>query len=231
MCYNPDRHHRRSIRLKGYDYRRAGAYFVTVCTRERECLFGEVSHGQVCLNALGQIVAETWQEIPSHFERAAVDALVVMPNHIHGVIVLKGEYGADAASAAREGRGTARAWPPTRKRSGNRRLARWQPSCDPSSLPPRNASTPCATAAVRRSGNGATTNTSSAMVANCAPSANTSQTIQSTGGRIQRIRRDEGEEVARAPYGRVSLARPGRAKRAPASRQFAQDCRGAKCHA
>ncbi len=217
MCYDPDRHHRRSIRLKGYDYRRAGAYFVTVCTRERECLFGYVSHEQVCLHALGQIVAETWQEIPSHFERAAVHALVVMPNHIHGVIVLEDEYGADAASAAREGRGTAcvryhampllhrhlrdtaRAWPPTWKRSGNRRLARWQPSYDPSSLPPRNASTPCATAAVRRSGNGATTNTSSAMMANCAPSANTSRTIQSTGGRIQRIRRDESEEVGRAP--------------------------------
>lgn len=209
MCYDPDRHHRRSIRLKGYDYRRAGAYFVTVCTRERECFFGEVSHGQVCLNALGQIVAETWQEIPSHFERAAVHALVVMPNHIHGVILLKDEYGADAASAVgarhavpllrRHLRDTARAWPPTWKRSGNRRLARWQPSCDPSSLPPRNASTPCATATVRRSGNGATTNTSSAMMANCAPSANTSRTIQSTGGRIQRIRRDEGEEVARAP--------------------------------
>ena len=107
MTYDPDRHHRRSTRLKGHDYRRAGAYFVTVCTWERECLLGEIWHGQVCLNALGQIVAETWQEIPRHFERAAVAALVVMPNHIHGVIVLKNEYGAGAASAARDGRGTA----------------------------------------------------------------------------------------------------------------------------
>ena len=119
MCCDPDRHHRRSIRLKGYDYRRAGAYFVTVCTRERECLFGEVSHGQVCPCALGQIVAETWQEIPSHFERAAVDALVVMPNHVHGVIVLKDEYGADAASAAREGRGTACRAPTTSPSPGH----------------------------------------------------------------------------------------------------------------
>ncbi len=90
MRYDPDKHHRRSIRLKGYDYRWAGAYFVTVCTHNRECLLGEIVDGQMRLNELGEIVWEEWfrsAEIRQEIELMP-DEFVVMPNHVHGIIVL-----------------------------------------------------------------------------------------------------------------------------------------------
>ncbi len=86
--YDPDRHHRRSIRLKGYDYAQAGAYFVTLCTQGRACLFGEAVDGEMRLNARGEIVRQCWADMPIHFPRVALDAFVIMPNHVHGIIVL-----------------------------------------------------------------------------------------------------------------------------------------------
>ncbi len=88
MTYDPDKHHRRSIRLKGYDYTHVGAYFVTLCTQNHECLFGEVVDGEMQLNAYGRIVQACWDEIPIHFPNVELDAFVIMPNHIHGIIVL-----------------------------------------------------------------------------------------------------------------------------------------------
>ena len=82
---------RKSIRLIGFDYAQAGGYFVTVVAFRRECLFGEIACGEVCLTAMGRIVAECWQAIPEHFPRTAVDAFVVMPNHIHGIVFLSGD--------------------------------------------------------------------------------------------------------------------------------------------
>jgi len=82
------RHHRRSIRLQGYDYTQARAYFVTMCARHRECLFGEVMDGKMLLNTAGNIVDECWRAIPVHFKHTALDTFVVMPNHIHGIIVI-----------------------------------------------------------------------------------------------------------------------------------------------
>ncbi len=79
---------RRSIRLRGYDYTHPGAYFVTIVTQDRVHLFGEVVGGDIRLNAYGQIVRRCWQEIPMHFPNAALDDFVVMPNHVHGIIVL-----------------------------------------------------------------------------------------------------------------------------------------------
>ncbi|MBC7233822.1 MAG: hypothetical protein H5T68_11355 [Chloroflexi bacterium] len=86
MRYEPERHHRQSIRLKGYDYRQVGAYFITICTQEKACLFGEVVNGEMKLNDAGRIVEHCWLEIPHHFPHAALDAFVVMPNHVHGII-------------------------------------------------------------------------------------------------------------------------------------------------
>jgi putative transposase len=86
--YDPERQHRRSIRLPGYDYRQPGAYFVTICTRERECLFGDVVGGKMGLNDAGTIVLNCWKAIPRHFGGVCLDAFVVMPNHVHGIIVL-----------------------------------------------------------------------------------------------------------------------------------------------
>jgi REP element-mobilizing transposase RayT len=76
--------------LTGYNYTQAGGYFVTIVTFQRECLFGEIASGEVRLNALGRIAAECWHAIPEHFPNAEVDAFVVMPNHIHGIIFLAG---------------------------------------------------------------------------------------------------------------------------------------------
>lgn len=88
MRYDPEKHHRRSIRLKGYDYTQAGAYFVTICTHERECLFGEVINGQVRLSRWGEIVYEEWFRTAElrPYVRLYPDEFVVMPNHVHGII-------------------------------------------------------------------------------------------------------------------------------------------------
>jgi putative transposase len=79
---------RRSFRLQGYDYAQAGAYFVTICTQNRACLFGEVADGTSRLNPAGQLVATFWNEMPLRFPEIEMDAFVVMPNHVHGIIVL-----------------------------------------------------------------------------------------------------------------------------------------------
>lgn len=88
MKYNPEIHHRHSIRLRGYDYARGGAYFITLCAQDRACLFGGVAEGGVVLSEAGQMVAETWQELSGHYPGVDVDAHVVMPNHFHGIIIL-----------------------------------------------------------------------------------------------------------------------------------------------
>ncbi len=86
--YAPDKHSRHSIRLPGFDYARPGAYFVTVCTQGRECLFGEVVNGVTVPNAVGKMVQSVWNELPRHYPGVNIDAFVVMPNHLHGIIML-----------------------------------------------------------------------------------------------------------------------------------------------
>ncbi|MCI5129741.1 MAG: hypothetical protein D3907_14935, partial [Candidatus Electrothrix sp. AUS3] len=88
MSYNPDIHHRRSIRLQGYDYAQAGAYFLTVCTHARECLFGKITDGEIHLNDAGRIVTEEWLKTPVIRTEIELDEWVVMPNHFHGIAVI-----------------------------------------------------------------------------------------------------------------------------------------------
>ena len=88
MGFDPDKHHRRSIRLAGYDYSQMGAYFVTVCAHDRRCLFGVVEDGAMRLNGLGEIVADEWAKTAEMRRRISVDAFVVMPNHLHGILVI-----------------------------------------------------------------------------------------------------------------------------------------------
>ncbi len=88
MVYKPDTHHRRSIRLKGYDYSQAGAYFITIVTQGRVCLFGDVIDGEMLLNDAGKMVRRVWDGIPDRFPSVEMDAFVVMPNHVHGVIFI-----------------------------------------------------------------------------------------------------------------------------------------------
>jgi len=88
MSYDPDRHNRQSLRLPEYDYRAPGAYFVTICTANRRCLFGTVIDAQMRLNDYGAIVAEEWRRTEQVRDRVVSDTFVVMPNHTHGIIII-----------------------------------------------------------------------------------------------------------------------------------------------
>ena len=81
--------HRQSRRLDDWDYTQAAAYFVTICTRDRVCLFGEVETGRMGLNRYGRIAAEEWRRTANLRDSVALDAFIVMPNHVHGIIVIQ----------------------------------------------------------------------------------------------------------------------------------------------
>lgn len=88
MPYNSHKHHRRSLRLPGYDYAQAGAYFVTLCTYDRECLFGDIVDGETRLNEYGEVIATCWHWLSTQYPQVELDVWVVMPNHFHGILVL-----------------------------------------------------------------------------------------------------------------------------------------------
>jgi REP element-mobilizing transposase RayT len=90
MTYVPYKHHRRFIRLPGYDYSQPGAYFITMVTPNRPYLFGDIINIQMVLNDAGIISKKCWLEIPLHFPHAQWNEFIVMPNHIHGIIVICG---------------------------------------------------------------------------------------------------------------------------------------------
>lgn len=90
MRYDPEVHHRRSIRLKGFDYSRQGAYFVTICTHERECLLGAIVEGAMVLSETGQIAQFVWDDLPNHVAGCVPSEFIVMPNHVHGIVLLVG---------------------------------------------------------------------------------------------------------------------------------------------
>ena len=95
--FDPQKHHRKSIRLQGYDYSQAGAYYVTIVTYQRDCLFGEVVNKEMILNNFGKIADECWRAIPEHFSNAELGAHVIMPNHAHGIIVIHNDESASHA--------------------------------------------------------------------------------------------------------------------------------------
>ena len=88
QVYDQEKHYRRSIRLKEYDYSQTGAYFVTVCVQDRKFLFGDIIDGTMQLNKYGQTAMECWGKIPRHFMDVTSDVFVVMPNHLHGIVVI-----------------------------------------------------------------------------------------------------------------------------------------------
>ncbi len=90
MTFNPNLHHRRSIRLQGYDYSQAGLYFLTICTHNRVPLFGKIVDGVMVLNAAGEIVNEEWHKTGHIRHQIVLHEFVIMPNHIHGIIQLVG---------------------------------------------------------------------------------------------------------------------------------------------
>ncbi len=88
MRYDSDKHHRRSIRLRAYDYSQAGAYFITLCVHDRACLFGDIADGVMHLNDLGRAVESEWLHTRGVRPQVELDEYVVMPNHFHGIVVV-----------------------------------------------------------------------------------------------------------------------------------------------
>ena len=84
--YNPDVHHRRSIRLKGYDYSQSGLYFVTICVKKRICLFGEIDNAKMILNDAGTMIKKWYYEIENKFLDIKCFEMIIMPNHFHCII-------------------------------------------------------------------------------------------------------------------------------------------------
>jgi REP element-mobilizing transposase RayT len=105
MVYNPKIHHRRSIRLKGYDYSQAGAYFITICCDDRICRFAKIVNKEMILNQLGLIAYKEWIKLADRFINFELDVFQIMPNHVHVILVLKdvgASVGATLAVAQKE---------------------------------------------------------------------------------------------------------------------------------
>lgn len=88
MSHDQTAQHHRSTRLPHYDYSQPGWYFVTICTHENSVMFGHIVDNKMCLNASGELIQKTWSTLPDRFPSVQLDAFVVMPNHIHGIIIL-----------------------------------------------------------------------------------------------------------------------------------------------
>jgi putative transposase len=124
MKYNPDKHHRRSIRLKNYDYSQSGAYIITICTHQKECLFGDFVDDNMVLNDYGHIVESEWLKTPQIRPYVELDAFVVMPNHFHGILyIIK-----DDMLKTSNGRGMMHHAPTTNKREFSKPIAHSLPT-------------------------------------------------------------------------------------------------------
>ena len=99
MGFDPEKHHRRSIRLEGYDYTLPGVYFVSMISYRRVCIFGEIAKGMVEFSLVGDLVNNCWLSIPNHFESTTLDEYVLMPNHLHGIIFINESPGKGKAFA------------------------------------------------------------------------------------------------------------------------------------
>ncbi len=111
MRFNPDIHHRKSIRLPNYDYSQTGLYFITICTHERLPLFGEIVNGAMNLNQAGVMVDAMWRELANKFPTIQLHEYVVMPNHFHGVVEIVGAERAESIVGAGRAENTCRGRP------------------------------------------------------------------------------------------------------------------------
>jgi len=107
---DPGIHHRRSIRLKSYDYSSPGAYFITICANDRGDFFGEIKNGSMVLNNFGKIVEFVWNDLPNHNPQISLDVNIIMPNHFHGIIIISNNpmivVGAGSVGAGSVGAGS-----------------------------------------------------------------------------------------------------------------------------
>ncbi len=90
MSYNPQVHHRQSIRLRKFNYAQPGFYFITICTAQRQMLFGHIADAEMHLNDLGRLAHQHWQMLPNHYPNLHLHDFIIMPNHMHGIIQLVG---------------------------------------------------------------------------------------------------------------------------------------------
>lgn len=89
--YNPKIHHRQSMRLKDYDYSTNGYYFITICTKNKIECFGKITNGKMELSEIGKIANQCWLEIPEHFPNTKLDEYIIMPNHLHGILIIEND--------------------------------------------------------------------------------------------------------------------------------------------
>ena len=101
MIYNSDKYHRKSIRLKGYDYSQSGTYFITICVKDRACLLGDIINCEIKLNEYGKMVEYTWNDLTNHNHHIQLDKFIIMPNHVHGIIIINHD-GANTVGAGSE---------------------------------------------------------------------------------------------------------------------------------
>lgn len=94
MKFDPQKHHRHSIRVPGYNYASAGGYFVTIVSQGRACLFGEIRDGEMILNDAGRMVQKIWETIPERFVGIELGAYIIMPNHFHPILIINEPVGA-----------------------------------------------------------------------------------------------------------------------------------------
>jgi REP element-mobilizing transposase RayT len=88
MKFDPEKHHRQSIRLRDYNYSQPGYYFLTICTYKKQCWFGEIKNDQMYINQIGKIVANEWLNTPKIRPNFQLDEWVIMPNHLHGIVII-----------------------------------------------------------------------------------------------------------------------------------------------
>jgi len=88
MKFDPEKHHRQSIRLRNYNYSQPGYYFLTICTYKKQCWFGEIKNDRMHLNQIGKIVANEWLNTPKIRPNFQLDEWVIMPNHLHGIVII-----------------------------------------------------------------------------------------------------------------------------------------------
>ena len=93
MSYDKNKQHRRSIRLREYDYTSPGWYYITICTHQQAVLFGDIKNGRIVLSPIGKIARGYWFQIPNHFKFVELDEFVIMPNHLHGIVIINNHPG------------------------------------------------------------------------------------------------------------------------------------------
>jgi REP element-mobilizing transposase RayT len=179
MNFNPQKHHRRSIRLKGYDYALPGAYFVTICTYQRQCWFGEILDGRMYLNQIGNVVAQEWVGSSQIRPGMKLDQWVIMPNHLHGLVILTDIVGAHSCAPLHKS--------PSNPVPLHRQPRSLSSSSLSSNLLSPNASISSAKHQAFLSGNAITMNASSETKNPYRPFDNTLSTIHNAGLMTQKI--------------------------------------------